>query len=133
MYEDYLKVWLRLYQLNWSSKEPLTLEEFYDLYLEADSVVEKKVDRFFQYYSAHGVRNQRIYLEEMGNAWLAYKEANGQAINGKEQDDLTYEDYVALEEWALANPDEELYPKILLWYRRRAEIESKRAEIESKS
>ena len=116
VYEDYLKVWLRLYQLNWPSKEPLTLEEFYDLYLEADSVVEEKVDRLFDYYAMEGVHNQRKYLEEMGNAWLAYKEANGEAINGKEQEDLTYEDYVALEEWAIAHPDEEKYEHLLFWY-----------------
>ena len=116
IYEDYLKIWLRLYEMRCVMENPLTLEEMYDFYLETDPIVEKKVYKLFDYRAAEGVQNQDYYLEEMGNAWLAYKEANGEAINGKEQEDLTYEDYVALEEWAIAHPDEEKYEYLLFWY-----------------
>ena len=116
IYEDYLKIWLRLYEMRCVMENPLTLEEMYDFYLETDPIVEKKVYKLFDYRAAEGVQNQDYYLEEMGNAWLAYKEANGKAINGKEQEDLAYEDYVALEEWAIAHPDEEKYRYLLFWY-----------------
>ena len=120
--EDHLKVYLHLYHLISPPKDPLTIEKFYDQYLEPDLVVEEKINRFKKYISSRGTIDDLCFWEEIANAYTAYEKENKEKFNNKEWRDLTYEDIIAIEEWAVVHPNEELYPKLSLWH---AETEEK--------
>ena len=123
--EDRLKIWLHLYQMRLPGNPSLTIEEIYDLYLEENPDVSARLDDLVEYCTGVGKDDRREYIDEIETAYKKYKEENQSPINGKRLPDLTYEDFLALEDWVLEHPDEELYPNILKWQREKEEAESK--------
>ena len=123
--EDRLKIWLHLYQMRFPDNPSLTVEEIYDWYLEADPDVSERFDDFIDYCTISGEDDPKEYIDEIETAYKKYEEEYLAPINGKLFPDLTYEEFLALEEWALEHPDEELYPYLLKWQREKEEAESK--------
>ena len=110
IYDEYLKVYLYLYSKCSDTKETIELRDLLEEYEnESDEIMEGKLMVFHQ---KGGDELTYHYLIEASEAYALYEEQTGEKISGKELKELASEDYIKLEEWALANSDSDVFPTI---------------------
>ena len=117
-----------------------TYDEVIGLYFEYDEVIFAKFQKFYDWYMPHngGLGGQGLFLTYrlgMFKAYRLYKKDYGHRINNVESfNKITYEEYLALEEYIKENPDfdngSKNYQKILDWLgvERPADNETETAE-----
>ena len=116
VFDGYLQLIIRVYTIKEDPTCTVTVDKLISLYDNPNDTLQKELDRIVYFYQHGGQEDVRTYVTENVNAYKKYEEINGELFNGKKREEFIIEDYVAMEEWAVAHPDEELYPKLISWY-----------------
>ena len=100
----------------------MTVDKLLSLYDNPnDTLQEEEFNKIVYFYQNGGQEDVRTYITENVNAYKKYKEINGELFHSKKHEEFNINDYVAMEEWAVANPDQELYPNLISWYANKEE------------
>ena len=110
IYDEYVKVYLYLYAKQSDTNDEISVEDLLNEYENgSDELMQNKV---LVWHQKGGDTQVYHYLIEISRAYELYAQQNGANIQGKELRDLVLDDYIELEEWALANSNSEEFPTI---------------------
>ena len=120
IYEEDLKVYLHVYELDTDFENIPTAEEVEGLYNEYEQVTYVKFLQFYDWYRNNGGAACDDYLEAMLHIDLRYTEEQGSYFkNIQSWSDYTVEDFIDLESYVKENPDytetNYAYKRLLKW------------------